>query len=118
MSDCAQLLSFEPVADGSVEFRIRAEYRISDKTTLSQDIVFYAASPRVDFETTIDWNDKHRLLKTVFDTTIRAEYSLHEIQFGNVSARPTAILRFNKRALKSQTINIQIFPSRHTELQY
>ena len=88
MSDCAELLSFEPVSDGAVEFRIRAEYRISDKTTLSQDIVFYSSSPRVDFETTVDWNDKHRLLKTVFDTSVRAEYSVHEIQFGNVK-RPT-----------------------------
>ncbi len=88
MSDCAELLSFKPVSDGAVEFRIRAEYRISDKTTLSQDIVFYAAFPRVDFETTVDWNDKHRLLKTVFDTSVRAEYSVHEIQFGNVK-RPT-----------------------------
>lgn len=88
LTDCAKLLSFETVADGAVEYRIRTKYQISEKTTLLQDMVFYADTPRVDFETVVDWNDKHRLLKTVFDTSVYAEYSVHEIQFGNVK-RPT-----------------------------
>lgn len=84
LSDCAVLKRFEVVSDGAVEFRIRTAYGISDKTTLNQDIIFYAQSPRVDFETLIDWNDKHRLLKAVFDTTINTDYATSEIQYGNV----------------------------------
>ncbi len=94
LTDCAELLSFEVVADGAVEFRIRTSYRISPKTTLWQDMVFYADDPRVDFETTVDWNDKHRLLKVEFDTSVLAEYSVHEIQYGNIKRpvnRNTAI---------------------------
>ncbi len=84
LTDCAELLSFHVAADGAVEFRIRTSYRISSKTTLWQDMVFYADDPRVDFETTVDWNEKHRLLKTEFDTAILAEYAAHEIQYGNI----------------------------------
>ena len=65
-------------------FRIRASWKLSSKTVLWQDMVFYANSPRVDFETTVDWNEKHRLLKAEFDTSVLAEYSVHEIQYGNI----------------------------------
>lgn len=88
LDDCTELLAFEVAANGPVEFRIRTKYKISDKTTLSQDVVFYAHTSRVDFETVVDWNDKHRLLKTMFDTAVCAEYSICEIQYGNVK-RPT-----------------------------
>ena len=84
LKDCAELLDFNVVSEGSVEFRIRTSYRLSPKTTLWQDIVFYANDPRVDFETTVDWNEKHRLLKAEFDTSILSEYSIHEIQYGNI----------------------------------
>lgn len=82
LTDCAVLESFEPVADGEVEFRIRTVYRLSQRSRIYQDMVFYADSPRIDFETAIDWHDKHRFLKTVFDTAIRSDYATQEIQFG------------------------------------
>lgn len=84
LKDCAELLSFEPVSDGEVEFRIRASWKISSKTTLWQDMIFYAGNPRIDFETVVDWNDKHRLLKVEFNTNVLSEYSVHEIQYGNI----------------------------------
>ncbi len=79
-----KLKSFEVVADGSVEFRVRTSHEISNLTEMKQDIIFYADNERVDFETVIDWKDKHRLLKTVFDTSVYADYATQEIQFGNV----------------------------------
>ncbi len=84
LKPCVKLEDFTVVSDGSVEFRIRAKYTVSPLTTMTQDMVFYSESERVDFETVIDWNDKHRLLKTVFDTSIYADYATQEIQFGNV----------------------------------
>jgi alpha-mannosidase len=79
---CAKLLDRKIVADGSIQFRIRCSYRISEKSTIVQDMVFYSTTPRVDFETIIDWKDKHRFLKVGFDTSIRSNYARHEIQFG------------------------------------
>ncbi len=89
LKDCAQLESFETVADGEVEYRIRTVYRLSDKSKIYQDMIFYADTPRIDFETAIDWHDKHRFLKTVFDTSVRSDYATQEIQFGYVR-RPTS----------------------------
>lgn len=89
LTDCAELESFEPVADGEVEFRIRTVYRLSKNSKIYQDMVFYADDPRIDFETVIDWHDKHRFLKTVFDTSVRSDFATQEIQFGYLH-RPTS----------------------------
>lgn len=84
LEDVVKLESREVVADGAVEFRIRSNYKVSNLTTMKQDIIFYSDIERVDFETVIDWNDKHRLLKVAFDTTIHSDYVTQEIQYGNV----------------------------------
>ncbi|MDR3167872.1 MAG: glycosyl hydrolase-related protein [Treponema sp.] len=80
--DCTRLLERVVVSAGSVEFRIRSKYRLSSKSTLEQDMVFYADSPLVLFETKIDWQDHHRFLKAAFDTSVRTVEARHEIQFG------------------------------------
>lgn len=85
---CAKLVKQEVVSDGKVQFRIRSTYKLSEKSTIVQDMVFYSTTPRVDFETIIDWKDKHRFLKVDFDTTIMTNFARHEIQFGH-SLKPT-----------------------------
>lgn len=82
------LLSRELVANGCVELRIRSKYKLTEKSTVTQDMVFYADSPLVRFETQMDWHDNHRFLKTAFDTSIHSTAAKHEIQFGYVE-RPT-----------------------------
>lgn len=92
--DSAQLLSREVAADGPVEYRIRSRYRLSGKSSLEQDMIFYRDTPQVVFETRMDWQDDHRFLKTAFDTTIQADYASQEIQFGyirRVTNRNTSI---------------------------
>lgn len=86
--DTAVLLNRQVVSDGAVEFRIRSEYRISEKSTLKQDMIFYAESPEVRFETIMNWQDDHRFLKTAFDTTIFSDFVRQEVQFGYIK-RPT-----------------------------
>ena len=86
--DCAELLSEEVVADGAVEFRIRRTYKLSELSTVRQDMIFYADDARVDFDTEMDWHDKRRFLKTAFDTSILARQARHEIQFG-YAMKPT-----------------------------
>lgn len=92
--DSACLLSSQVVADGPVEYRIRNSYRLSAKSTLEQDVIFYAHSPEVVFETRMDWQDDHRFLKAAFDTSIQADYASQEVQFGcihRVTNRNTVI---------------------------
>ena len=84
LRDSAELLERRVVADGAVEFRIRSRYRLSAKSTLEQDMIFYADSPEVVFETRMDWQDDHRFLKAAFDTSIHTDYASQEIQFGYI----------------------------------
>lgn len=92
--DSAKLMKKEVVADGSVEFRIRSYYQLTGKSSLIQDMIFYADSPEIVFETKMDWQDDHRFLKTAFDTTIMSDYVSQEVQFGyirRVTNRNTSI---------------------------
>lgn len=83
-ADTAELLSREVVADGEVEYRIRSCYRLTDNSSLTQDMIFYADSTEIVFETKMDWQDDHRFLKAAFDTNIHADYASQEIQFGYI----------------------------------
>ncbi|MBQ7598444.1 MAG: alpha-mannosidase [Clostridia bacterium] len=76
------------VTDGAVEIRLRSTFEIENGTTVTQDMVCYADSPRVDFHTLVDWNSPHRLLKVGFDLDIAAKRAKSEIQFGAIE-RPT-----------------------------
>lgn len=86
--DCSKLLSEEVVSDGAVEFRIRRVYQLTEKSKVTQDMVFFADSPEVRFETMMDWNDNHRMFKTAFDTSVFSDFVRQEIQFGYLR-RPT-----------------------------
>lgn len=57
-------------------------------SAITQTISLSASSPVVEFDTEINWQELHRLLKVEFPVDVRAENALHEIQFGYVE-RPT-----------------------------
>ena len=76
------------VTDGAVEIRLRSTFEIGDGTTLVQDMVCYADTPRIDFHTRVDWRSPHRLLKVGFDLNVSASRARCEIQYGAIE-RPT-----------------------------
>lgn len=76
------------VSSGAVEFRLRTEYPIGKNSTATVDTVFYASSPRIDFEMTVDWDEPHTMLKASFDVDVRSATCKNEIQFGHIE-RPT-----------------------------
>jgi alpha-mannosidase len=45
-------------------------------------------SPRLDFDTTVNWQERHILLKTAFPVDILSPLATYEIQWGNIQ-RPT-----------------------------
>ncbi|MFZ2539263.1 MAG: glycoside hydrolase family 38 C-terminal domain-containing protein [Oscillospiraceae bacterium] len=87
-ADTAELLSEEVISNGAVQLRIRRKYKLSNLTTITQDMIFNVHTPRIDFETVMDWHDKRHFLKVAFDTTILSRQAKHEIQFGYVN-KPT-----------------------------
>jgi alpha-mannosidase len=82
------LVSRSIAADGPLQFRISSEYRIGYKSTLKQQLVFHANTAKVDFETVIDWQEQHQLLKAGFEVAVLAHQARHEVQYGHVE-RPT-----------------------------
>lgn len=85
---CATLIERKVVSDGEVAFIIRSKYKISEKSTVTQDMICFADSAEVRFDTLMDWQDNHRFLKTAFDTNVKEDFARHEIQFGYCK-RPT-----------------------------
>lgn len=72
---------------GELKAAVRFEFRYH-KSIISQDMVVYKDSRRIDFITRVDWQETHRLLKTAFYTDIRSTRAAYDIQFGHVE-RPT-----------------------------
>lgn len=66
---------------------IRFSY-VYRKSAIVQDMILYGNSRRIDFETTVDWHEDHRLLKAAFELDIRSTRAVYDIQFGHVE-RPT-----------------------------
>lgn len=87
-NDASKLISREVISDGEEAYIISAAYKISDKSTVRQNIIFFADSAEVRFDTVMDWQDNHRLLKVAFDTNISEDFARQEIQFG-YAKRPT-----------------------------
>ncbi|MFJ9538544.1 alpha-mannosidase [Streptomyces sp. NPDC101225] len=67
---------------------IRVERAFGKGSRITQTITLRAGSPRIDFETDIDWHEAEKILKAGFPVDVRAPHSSAEIQFGHVQ-RPT-----------------------------
>lgn len=75
-----------PITDGSrAGFRVERTYMNS---TICQQIWLYSKGRRIDFETEIDWHEKHHLMKVYFPIDVHTNQATYEIQFGHVT-RPT-----------------------------
>lgn len=87
MREVKDLQSVELIEDGNLKAVIRFKYKYMN-TTISQDMIVYANSNRIDFKTNVDWREKKQLLKVAFLVDIRSTMATYDVQFGNVK-RPT-----------------------------
>jgi alpha-mannosidase len=55
---------------------------------ITQRISLRHNSPRLDFDTTVDWRQRHTMLKVAFPVEVFSPVATYEIQWGNVQ-RPT-----------------------------
>ncbi|MGP3732098.1 alpha-mannosidase [Streptomyces sp. GDS52] len=76
------------VARDPLACAVRVERAFGNGSRITQTITLRAGSPRIDFETEIDWHEAEKILKAGFPVDIRAPHSSAEIQFGHVQ-RPT-----------------------------
>ncbi len=83
--------------DGAVELSVvecgavRGVFRVTRtfmSSTITQDVILYADSPRIDFATVMDWHEKDVVVKAAFPVDVNAQSATYEVQFGHLS-RPT-----------------------------
>ena len=58
------------------------------QSSLQQRIVLTAGSRRLDFVTSVNWRERHKMLRTNFAVSVRATEATFDIQFGSIK-RPT-----------------------------
>ena len=63
-------------------------WRIGERSRVVQRMCVYGRSPRIDFVTDVEWQERQALLKVAFPTDIRNRRATYEIQFGTID-RPT-----------------------------
>ncbi len=55
-----------------------------NRSMMSQTVTLRAGSRRVDFDTSVDWREAHKVLKVAFTPDCHADEAVHEIQFGHL----------------------------------
>lgn len=87
MTEISQVTQCELIENGPLRAVLRMvwTYHLS---TITQQIVFYRDTARIDFRTEMDWHGHNQLLKAAFPVDIHAVEATYDIQFGNVK-RPT-----------------------------
>jgi len=81
-----EVLAIKQITDGC-----RAGFYVKKRilgSTIEQNIWLYSDNPRIDFETVMDWNEEHLLVKAAFPIDVLADKATYEIQFGHLQ-RPT-----------------------------
>lgn len=81
-----QVVSSE-VVEGAARCGIRTVKAYAD-STVTQTVWLYDHSARIDFETEVNWHQRHQLLKAAFPLDVHTTEATCEIQFGHVK-RPT-----------------------------
>jgi alpha-mannosidase len=79
---------FRVLERGPLRVTVEAEYRISDRSWIRQRILLCADSPRLEFDTEVEWREDARFLKVEFPVAVRRDHATYEIQFGHLP-RPT-----------------------------
>ncbi len=87
MKEVTNCTKIELVEQGALYLKLRFQWTFSH-STINQELIVYAHSKRIDFDTTVDYHEQYQLLKVAFPVAIRSTSATYDIQYGNVK-RPT-----------------------------
>jgi len=59
-----------------------------NKSTITQRVSLSPVSRRLEFDTTVEWHERHKFLKVLFPFDVRSEYASYHTQYGFIR-RPT-----------------------------
>jgi alpha-mannosidase len=75
--------SIELVEMHPLRAAVRFVRRFGD-SSITQTMRLTATSRRLEFQTEVDWQERHRFLKVAFPVAIRSPYATYEIQHGHI----------------------------------
>ena len=78
-----ELLSSEVVENGPVRTVIKLVWK-ARASKISQRMILYGHTKRIDFETEVDWHERKTLLKAAFPLAVVARRATYEIAFGAI----------------------------------
>ncbi len=84
--ELAEAAEIKAVSSGPLAGVLQVKRKINN-STLTQTITLRRGSRRIDFATTVNWHERHKMLKVNFPVNIHTHQAVHEIQFGHL-ARP------------------------------
>lgn len=87
----------EVLSTGPLCFQIRMHYTIS-KSEITQDLLFYCFDKRIDFKTKVSWHEDHKVLRSIFPSTVSSDFVTCDIQNGFLK-RPAVQNRLHERAM-------------------
>ncbi len=61
--------------------------RRASNSTITQKILFYAKSRRIEFVTHVDWKEHQTLLKVHFPVAVHTDEATFDVQFGNLTRK-------------------------------
>ncbi|MFF2449861.1 alpha-mannosidase [Neobacillus sp. NPDC058068] len=71
------------IQKGETKDVIRFKWQLAD-SIIEQEMILYHQSKRIDFQTKIDWQEEHKLLKVAFPVDVASNKATFEIPFGTV----------------------------------
>jgi alpha-mannosidase len=79
----AKSVKAEKIISGSVRDALKFDLEIGE-STITQKVYLAKNSKRLDFETLVDWQEVHKMLRVSFDTKIKSSEATFDIQYGYV----------------------------------
>jgi alpha-mannosidase len=86
--DCPPAESWSTLSNGPLRAEIAFERRVGERSTVRQVVRLDAGARRVEFHTSVDWHEEHKLLKVCFPLDVLSPRATYEMPFG-YAERPT-----------------------------
>ncbi len=87
IADTAHTISVTDHGSGKLRRQIRFQLKIGNSSII-QDVSLDHNTRRLDFKSTVEWVEKHKMLRVAFPVTVRSDKASFDIQYGYVE-RPT-----------------------------
>lgn len=98
----------EVLCQGPLQAKLRITRKLHN-SDMTQVVTLRRGSGCVEFDTVVDWDECHKLLKVGFDCNIRNDEAIHEIQFGYLK-RP------NHRSMSFDRDRFEVANQKYTAL--